>query len=101
MMPSIASFTDELVKIAWEAPTKDELKDLARNVAIYGGGLAVGGGLGYAAREKVLPYLLQHMSPAQAKALTYGSGALAGLAGAAAMKKALTGLGQKEVADES
>ena len=61
MTPRMTSFTDELVKIAWEAPTSDELKDLARNVAVYGGGLAVGGGLGYAAREKVLPFLLQHI----------------------------------------
>lgn len=90
MEPSMTSFADELVKISWERPSSDELKDLAKNVGVYGAGLGVGGGLGYAARKKLLPYLLQHMGPKQVTALTVGTGALGGLAGARAISRVLS-----------
>ena len=98
MMPSMTAFADEMVKIAWERPTSDELKHLAKSVGVYGAGLGVGGGLGYAARKKLMPKLLKHMGPKQVTALTVGTGAMGGLLSAAAMKKALF---DKDDPDES
>ena len=89
MMPSMESFTDEMVKIAGEGLTKDDLKTFAKHLAVYGGGLGIGSGLGYAVRKKVLPSLLPKMKPWQVTGLTIGSGALGGLASAAAMRRAL------------
>jgi hypothetical protein len=86
----MTSFTDEMVKIAeWKRITKDDLKQLAKGVGVYGAGLGVGGALGYAARQKLLPHLLKRMTPKQVTALTVGTGALGGLVTAAALKKAL------------
>jgi hypothetical protein len=89
MMVSMDAFTDEMVKIAGEGLTKDDLKTFAKHLAVYGGGLGVGSGIGYAVRKKVLPHVLPRMKPWQRTGLTIGSGALGGLASAAAMRHAL------------
>lgn len=87
MTPSLPAFLDELEKIAWEAPTKAELGELAKSVGVYGGGLALGGAAGYAARKKLMPKLLERMGPKATKATLYGGGAMGGLLAGAAFKR--------------
>jgi len=90
MRPSIEAFSDELVKISkWQPPTKDELAELGKSVAMYGGGLAIGSAAGYAARKKLMPKLIPVMGPKLTDATIYGGGALTGLLGGAALKKIL------------
>jgi len=70
----------ELIKTAeWEPPSKEEIKALLKDVGIWGTGLGIGTGLGYAVRKKLLPHLLKDVGPKASTALGLGAGALAGL----------------------
>lgn len=83
MMPNMTSMLEEMIfiKQAWEPPSKEELKQLAKDVAGVGIGLGAGAGAGYAIRKKLLPKALPHLGPKTTTGLITGTGALVGLLG--------------------
>lgn len=92
MIPSMKAMANELVLIkqaAWQPPSKEELKTLAKNVGAWGVGLGIGSAGGYALRKKVLPHLTPHLGPKATTALLYGGGALAGLLTSEAFRRHL------------
>jgi hypothetical protein len=104
MKPNMDSMVDELLQIklaeedqreSWKFPGKAEWGQVAKNMLAYGAGMGVGSGLGYALKKKVFSKLLPQMSDNMLNALGYGSGALAGLAGTAAFKRALKSTEEK------
>ena len=89
MTPNMKAFSDEyaLVKTGKKAPlSKEEWVRLGKNVGAFTAGSAVGGGLGYVARKKLLPKLLPHLGPKQRTALALGGGAATGILSTLALK---------------
>lgn len=91
----LPSFLDELelIKTAALKPTKEGVppkelfKRMAQNAALYGPGLGLGLGAGFAIEKLVLPKL--KLSPQKRRFMAAGAGILAGLATSIAMRKAL------------
>jgi len=80
------------VKLAAKDLSKDELRQLAKNVGAFGLGAGLGGGAGYAVRRKLLPKMLPHLGPGAQTAVGVGGGVLTGLLSAAALKHHLRSL---------
>jgi hypothetical protein len=66
--------------------SKDELKQLAKNVGAFGVGAGLGGGAGYLVRQKLLPKILPELTPKARTAIGVGGGVLTGLLSAGALK---------------
>lgn len=80
-----------LVKSAWEAPTKDELKNFGAKAGVYSIGLGIGTSLGHAANQLVLPKIMKSLKPKERALLAGGIGVAAGLAAAAGAQKVFEG----------
>jgi len=81
-----------MVKSAWEAPTKQELKDFGAKAGVYSIGLGIGTSLGYAANQLALPKIMKSLGPKERAILAGGIGVAAGLAAAAGTKKVYEGV---------
>lgn len=68
-------------------PSKEEFKQLGKNVGVYGLGMGVGAPLGWATKKYILPKTFPHMGPKATAAAAYGGSALLGLLGAGVGKK--------------
>ena len=104
MMPNIDSLVDELllIKLAeedgrkpWRFPSAGQWKQLGKGALVYGAGAGLGTGLGYALKRKVLSKLLPQMGNKALTALSYGSGALLGLGGAASLRQLMKGIEER------
>lgn len=109
MTPSMAAMVEEfaLIKLAalpeyetvdktevgrprkWQPINKPELKQLLKNIAVYGAGAGAGTLAGLAASEYLLPKVFPYLSPGVRRGAAMGGGALIGLLSAAAMNKNL------------
>ena len=68
-------------------PSKEEVKQLAKNVGVYGLGMGAGVPLGWATKKYILPKTFPHMGPKATAAAAYGGSALLGILGAGVGKK--------------
>ena len=93
MKPSVAAMADELMLIKqakkWEPINKAELKQLAKNVAVYGTGIGLGTAGGHILNRTLMPKIFPHTGKGLRKGLIMASGGILGLLGAAAMNKNL------------